>query len=215
MIPLQSKSTLWRQKGKWIKAWFENWEFKDNNQFDIFRLIKFFLLILNINDYLHTTNHAQLIMRNPTTNEFHLIPRAPSLSTCYIDESLYGFGVINNDFKVVKLSLSDTIGANLSLTEVYNLSTKSWTINLNCPPLTSVTRQQPSRYNTLANGVYHWITNRCSSANILCFDFRIDVVINDQSHRLNWLFFLFHYWVFYCLGVVIIIKKKIMLQYSV
>lgn len=111
-------------------------------------------------------------MWNSTTNEVRLIPRAPSLSTCYIDESSYGFGVINNDFKVVKLGLSDTIGANLSLTEVYNLSTKSWTQNLNSPPLTSMKHQQPFRYNTLVNGVYHWTTNRCSSANILCFDFR-------------------------------------------
>jgi len=39
--------------------------------------------------------------------------------------------------------------------QFYNPSTKSWTSTLDCPPLTMVTPQQPSRYSTLVNDVYY------------------------------------------------------------
>lgn len=95
------------------------------------------------------THHDQLIMRNPTTNEVHFIPRAPSLGSHYIDESLYSFGAVNGDFKVVKLNISNNIGKTkmpyLLSAQVYNPSTKSWTSTLDCPPLTMVTPQQPSK----------------------------------------------------------------------
>jgi len=77
------------------------------------------------------TRHDQLILWNPTTKEVHLIPHAPSLGNHYSDESLYGFGAINDDFKVVKLNISDTNRMakinSLLKADVYDLSTKSWT----------------------------------------------------------------------------------------
>ena len=110
------------------------------------------------------THLDQLIAWNPTTNEVHLIPRAPSLGNYYINNSFYGFGAVNGDFKVVKFNLSNynetTKMLYLLSAEVYNLSTKSWAPILNSPPpQTVVTNRQPSRDNTLVKGVYHWITS--------------------------------------------------------
>jgi len=132
------------------------------------------------------TRHDQLILWNPTTKEVHLIPHAPSLGNHYSDESLYGFGAVNDDFKVVKLNISDTnrmAKVNFLLkADVYDLITKSWTPLVRRPPTTMVTRLQPSRYNTLVNGVYHWITSSDGSnaAKILCFDF-----CNNQFRKLE------------------------------
>ncbi|CAK8577139.1 unnamed protein product [Lathyrus sativus] len=136
--------------------------------------------------YPYTTHHNELIMWNPTTNQVHFIPPAPSLGNCYIDESLYGFGAVNNDFKVVKLNISTNHGRTRMLyllsAEVYNINTKSWTPIINHPPVITVTRQDPPRYNTLVNGVYHWITvsHRSNASNILCFDFH-----NNQFQQLQ------------------------------
>lgn len=122
--------------------------------------------------YPYTTYHNELIMWNPITSEVHFIAPAPSLGNCYIDESLYGFGSVNDSFKIVKLNIS-TNNLYLLSAEVYSINTNSWTTIMNHPPVTLVTRQDPPRYNTLVNGVYHWITasNRNNAAIILCFDF--------------------------------------------
>ncbi|CAI8617371.1 unnamed protein product [Vicia faba] len=125
-------------------------------------------------------------MWNPTTNEVHFIPPSPSLGNRYIDESLCGFGNANDDFKVVKLNISTNDGRTKMLyllsAEVYNINTKSWTLIINHPPITMVTRQDPPRYNTLVNGVYHWITSsyQYKVSNILCFDFH-----NNQFQQLQ------------------------------
>ncbi|PNY05322.1 F-box [Trifolium pratense] len=53
--------------------------------------------------YRDTANygHGQLIMWNPTTNEVHHIPRAPSRNT---NDFSYGFGAVGGDFKVIRLT---------------------------------------------------------------------------------------------------------------
>lgn len=125
--------------------------------------------------YSGKTCHDQLIAWNPTTNEVHLIPSAPSIRNGCIDKSFYGFGAVNGDFKLVKLNISDNNEMKkmiyLTSAEVYNLSTKSWTPILDFPPRIMVQHRQPSRYNTLVNGVYHWITSSYYTTKILCFDF--------------------------------------------
>ena len=133
------------------------------------------------------TCHDQFIAWNPTTNEVHLIPSAPSLGNSNINNSFnsfYGFGAVNGDFKVVKLNISYrneiTKLFYLLSAEVYNLSTKSWTPILNIPPHTIATNRPPSRYNTLVNGVYHWITSSYYISKILCFDFH-----NNQFQQLD------------------------------
>jgi len=105
----------------------------------------------------HKSCLRELIMWNPTTREVHRVP--PSL--CLDNKScLHGFGADdpnNISFKVVKLHISyDGIRRKA---EVYNLSTNFWTPTEHPPPFTKVRRLCPSRYNTLVNGVYHWITN--------------------------------------------------------
>ncbi|CAL5212867.1 unnamed protein product [Lathyrus oleraceus] len=136
--------------------------------------------------YPYTTYHNELITWNPTTNEVHFIPPAPSLGNRYIDESMYGFGAVNDDFKVVKLNISTNDGRTKMLyllsAEVYDINTKSWTLIRNHPPVIMVTRQEPPRYNTLVDGVYHWITasHRYNAANILCYDFH-----NNQFQQLQ------------------------------
>ncbi|GAU28942.1 hypothetical protein TSUD_59550 [Trifolium subterraneum] len=129
--------------------------------------------------------HDQLIMWNPTTNEVHHIPRAPSRKNHFS----YGFGAVGGDFKVIRLT-SYIKGMSTLLcpfAEVYSLNTKSWTI-IGCPRV-DVTQHRPTRYifalrhpsaryNALVNGVYYWITGSdldiFPCANILCFDFSND-----------------------------------------
>jgi F-box interacting protein len=106
---------------------------------------------------------------------------------------LYGFGADDSniiDFKVVKLCINYHVTKHklyVSSAEVYSLITKSWTPTRHPPPpFTIITRRCPIKYNTLVNGVYHWITNNSGYyrydgvANILCFNFR-----NDQFHQLR------------------------------
>lgn len=119
-------------------------------------------------------------MWNPTTREVHRVPPSLCLDN---DSCMYGFGADDPDninFKAVKLHInycSVTRKHYISFSEVYNLSTKLWTPTQHPPPLTIITRQCPSKYNTLVNGVYHWITENTYyyhndyAANILCFDF--------------------------------------------
>ena len=132
----------------------------------------------------------ELSILNPTTREVHRIPP----NRCFNNESyLYGFGVDDSniiDFKVVKLRVNYHVRSNelyISSAEVYSLITKSWTPTRHPPPpFTIITRQCPSKYNTLVNGFYHWITNNSfyycydGVADILCFNFH-----NDQFHRLR------------------------------
>ncbi|XP_045792335.1 F-box protein At1g11270-like [Trifolium pratense] len=114
----------------------------------------------------------QLIMWNPVTREVHRIPPTPCLNS---GSPLYGFGADDpnsTDFKIVRLHTTYDGTA-----EVYSLSTKSWIPTQNPPPFTIITRRHNSKFNTLVNGVYHWITNdpddyNYNGANILCFDFR-------------------------------------------
>jgi len=131
------------------------------------------------------THPDQLIAWNPTTNEVHVIPRAPSLGNHYINNFFYGFGAVNGDFKVVKFNLSNynetTKMLYLVSAEVYHVSTKSWTpIPNSPPPWTVITNREPSRYNTLVNGVYHWITSSYFISEIICFDFH-----NNQFQQLE------------------------------
>ncbi|PNX97843.1 F-box [Trifolium pratense] len=119
-------------------------------------------------------------MWNPVTREVHRIPPTPRLNC---GSPLYGFGADDpnsTDFKVVKLHTTYDMTA-----EVYSLSTKSWIPTQNPPPFTIITRRHNSKFNTLVNGVYHWITNdpddyNYNGANILCFDFR-----NNQFGQLT------------------------------
>ncbi|XP_039688982.1 F-box/kelch-repeat protein At3g23880 isoform X2 [Medicago truncatula] len=132
----------------------------------------------------------ELAILNPTTREVHRIPH-----TCYLSNGsyLYGFGADDSniiDFKVVKLCINNhwrKHKLSVSSAEVYSLITKSWTPTRHPPPpFTIITRQCPFKYNTLVNGVYHWITKNSfyhrydGVANILCFNFR-----NDQFHQLR------------------------------
>jgi len=129
--------------------------------------------------YPDETWRNKLIAWNPTTNEVHHIPRAPSFCG---KGFLYGFGAVNDDFKIVKLNINVTTKMLYPLVEVYNLSTKSWKIIYNCP-LTMVPHQRPSRYNALVNGVYHWITRSPqynNAPNILCFNF-----LNNKFQQLQ------------------------------
>jgi F-box interacting protein len=121
-------------------------------------------------------------MWNPTTNEVHHIPHAPSPRTDFS----YGFGAVASDFKVIRLT-SYHKGMTTFLcpfAEVYSLNTKSWTI-IRCPCM-DVTNYRPSRYineyrhpsskyNALVNGIYYWITSSnldiFPTADILCFNF--------------------------------------------
>ncbi|CAJ2679758.1 unnamed protein product [Trifolium pratense] len=75
--------------------------------------------------YRDTANygHGQLIMWNPTTNEVHHIPRAPSRNT---NDFSYGFGAVGGDFKVIRLTSYVKRMARLLChsAEVYSLNSK-------------------------------------------------------------------------------------------
>ncbi|WJX09244.1 hypothetical protein P8452_00096 [Trifolium repens] len=135
----------------------------------------------------------ELIMWNPATREVHHIPPTPCLN---IESPLYGFGADDpnsTNFKVVKVHITYDMTA-----EVYCLSTKSWIPTQNPPPFTRITRRHHSKFNTLVNGVYHWITNDPNEfdydgANILCFDFQNDQFqqltgpfISDEDFKILW-----------------------------
>jgi len=126
-----------------------------------------------------------LILWNPTTREFQLLPQ-PSYEIVLDvnDEAFIGFGADpnTNEFKVVKLSIHRPIrwrrSISFSLAELYNHSTKSWTlIPLPVPPSETILYHSDRRfntYNTLVNGVYHWLVgpnHDDHDFNILCFDF--------------------------------------------
>jgi F-box interacting protein len=123
-------------------------------------------------------------MWNPATREVHRIPPPTPCLNIELQSPLYGFGADDpnsTNFKVVKVNTTYDMTA-----EVYSLSTKSWIPTQNPPPFTMITRRHRySKFNTLVNGVYHWITNYPNEfdydgANILCFDFK-----NDQFQQLT------------------------------
>ncbi|XP_039688128.1 putative F-box protein At3g23260 [Medicago truncatula] len=100
------------------------------------------------------------------------------------EEAFIGFGADpnTNEFKVVKVSIHCPLrcsrSSSFSLAELYNHSTKSWTIiPLHVPPSETIIyhgHRHFNMYNTLVNGVYHWLIGPNyddHDFNILCFDF--------------------------------------------
>ncbi|GAU40521.1 hypothetical protein TSUD_92930 [Trifolium subterraneum] len=109
-------------------------------------------------------SYDELIMWNPTTNEVHRIPCSPLNCRGF----LYGFDVVKDNFKVVKLNVYNIDMMNMLCpsSEIYDLGTKSWTVIQNHLHNTIVTRQHPSRYNAVND--------------ILCFNFH-----NNQFQQLK------------------------------
>jgi len=129
-------------------------------------------------------HRKDLVLWNPTTKEVHVLPQ-PSADIVEVEkaEELIGFGVDpnTNEFKLVKVGIQRHKHCLISFSssQVYNHNNKSWTL-IPCPSLPSETMpyhsgRSENNYNTLVNGVYHWLlgpNHNDHNFNILAFDFQ-------------------------------------------
>jgi molecular chaperone HtpG len=116
----------------------------------------------------------QLILWNPTTNEFKVIPCSSVVSEPYLWtvkplHHLAGYDRVNDDYKVIRDTICIPYNLNdeaIFFWEIYSLSSNSWRkIDINMP--------QPYRDNVhvYMDGVSHWLTKIETHTNLVSFDF--------------------------------------------